>query len=101
MVYYTFAIQNFSPYGVGNYYCFLDFYEGDELFSRKLKNSWNISEQIADSDSYVYLAAINALAELAYWKQQFFDEMVEFFLDPAEKLKSMLEFNSIFFFFFL
>nr|CDP99579.1 BMA-EKL-6, isoform d [Brugia malayi] len=52
-----------------------------------------VLEQVADNDSYVYLAAINALAELAYWKQQFFDEMVEFFLDPAEKLKSILEFS--------
>ncbi|CAG9532852.1 unnamed protein product [Cercopithifilaria johnstoni] len=52
-----------------------------------------VLEQVADNDSYVYLAAINALAELAYWKQQFFDEMVEFFLDPAKKLKSILEFN--------
>ncbi|EFO25559.2 ksr-1 enhancer [Loa loa] len=52
-----------------------------------------VLEQVADSDSYVYLAAINALAELAYWKQQFFDEMVEFFLDPAKKLKSILELN--------
>ncbi|KAM3722575.1 Transport and Golgi organization protein [Dirofilaria immitis] len=52
-----------------------------------------ILEQVIDSDSYVYLAAINALAELAYWKQQYFDDMVEFFLDPTEKLKSILEFN--------
>ncbi|KAK6101994.1 hypothetical protein QQG55_6715 [Brugia pahangi] len=52
-----------------------------------------VLEQVVDNDSYVYLAAINALAELAYWKQQFFDEMVEFFLDPAEKLKSILEFS--------
>ncbi|KAL4003517.1 hypothetical protein ACH3XW_7940 [Acanthocheilonema viteae] len=52
-----------------------------------------VLEQVADNDSYVYLAAINALTELAYWKQQFFDEMVEFFLDPAEKLKSLLKFN--------
>ncbi|OZC05934.1 hypothetical protein X798_07087, partial [Onchocerca flexuosa] len=52
-----------------------------------------VLKQVADSDSYVYLAAINALAELAYWKQQFFDDMVEFFLDPTEKLKSILEFD--------
>uniref|UniRef100_A0A8R1TZP3 RNA polymerase II assembly factor Rtp1 C-terminal domain-containing protein n=1 Tax=Onchocerca volvulus TaxID=6282 RepID=A0A8R1TZP3_ONCVO len=52
-----------------------------------------VLKQVTDSDSYVYLAAINALAELAYWKQQFFDDMVEFFLDPTEKLKSILEFD--------
>uniref|UniRef100_A0A915PQN6 Uncharacterized protein n=1 Tax=Setaria digitata TaxID=48799 RepID=A0A915PQN6_9BILA len=53
----------------------------------------DVLQQVVDGDSYVYLAAINALSELAYWKQQFFDEMVEFFLDPTEKLKSILESN--------
>ncbi|VDN02019.1 unnamed protein product [Thelazia callipaeda] len=50
-----------------------------------------VMEHVADSDSYVYLSAINAMVELAYWKQQFFDEMVEFFLDPVEKLQSLLK----------
>uniref|UniRef100_A0A915CEQ7 RNA polymerase II assembly factor Rtp1 C-terminal domain-containing protein n=1 Tax=Parascaris univalens TaxID=6257 RepID=A0A915CEQ7_PARUN len=47
-------------------------------------------EKVADNDSYVYLTAIRAMAELAYWKRNYFDSMVEFFIGSNGKLSAVL-----------
>uniref|UniRef100_A0A9J2PYW9 RNA polymerase II assembly factor Rtp1 C-terminal domain-containing protein n=1 Tax=Ascaris lumbricoides TaxID=6252 RepID=A0A9J2PYW9_ASCLU len=49
-----------------------------------------IMKKIADKDSYVYLTAIRAMAELAYWKRNYFDAMVEFFIEPNGRLSAVL-----------
>ena len=44
---------------------------------------------MVNCDSYVYLAAINAMAELAYWKKQYFNMVVEFFVNPVSTLQDV------------
>uniref|UniRef100_A0A0N5AJ63 RTP1_C1 domain-containing protein n=1 Tax=Syphacia muris TaxID=451379 RepID=A0A0N5AJ63_9BILA len=65
----------------------IKYIENDSEIMRK------VIEQIVSSDSYVYMAAINAMAELAYWKQHYFDMIVEFFLKPVSTLRKIAEEN--------
>ncbi|VDK48309.1 unnamed protein product [Anisakis simplex] len=50
-----------------------------------------VMKKVTDSDSYVYLTAINAMAELAYWKREYFEAMLEFFVDPHGKLIAIID----------
>lgn len=63
-----------------------------------MTNTKSILENVTDNDSYVYLAAIGAMAELAYWKDYFFNEMVEFFVDPCDKLRDIIDQGNLSFF---
>ncbi|MFH4977854.1 hypothetical protein AB6A40_004563, partial [Gnathostoma spinigerum] len=49
--------------------------------------------KLMNKDSYVYLLAINTMAELAYWSRDFFDQLVDFFVEPSEKLKHIMKEN--------
>ncbi|VDM44178.1 unnamed protein product [Toxocara canis] len=49
-----------------------------------------VMKKAAERDSYVYLTAIRAMAELAYWKNEYLEAMLEFFIDPYGKLSALL-----------